>query len=109
MSNYYSKIDTTWKLIKNWHTYNSNILTYLQNTKMDFIVLKYDDFMIKQSEFERLQDFVGIELQDKRNISLYRHRKRKQHFTLVNILEWLNYAQTGYHLADIVRQLDELN
>lgn len=107
-SNYYFTANNAYKLIQNYYLYNSKILDYLRNTKMDFLVLNYYDFMTKQKKFELLQDFIGIKLQDKRNISLYRHRKQKK-ITLISILKWLNYLRTGYMLEVIVKQLDELN
>lgn len=61
------------KFIEKWCRYNSDILAYLQHTKMDYLVLDYQKLMTTSTEFDHLQEFVGLTLEDRRNTSLYRN------------------------------------
>jgi hypothetical protein len=95
-----------WKFIKRWCEYNAKILDYLQNTNRNFLVLSYQSLMKTQAEFERLQNFVGINLNDRRDLSLYRHRQQNDEF--IKHIAWLIEKQAGYHPEKILKSLDAL-
>ncbi len=96
-----------WKLMQRWCEHNVNIVNYLQNTQMDFLVLEYQRLMSTQEEFYRLQEFVGIELNDRRRMGLYRRRSSKK-FLLLEIAAWLIHKRTTHHPKRIVQQLETL-
>lgn len=67
-----------WKAITAWYVYYKNIISYLDDLSQDkFIIINYNKFMIDNREFKRLEDFVGISLNDRRNPDLYRGKRKK--------------------------------
>lgn len=96
-----------WKLVKRWCEYNSRVFTYLKDTKMDCIVLNYRKFMMNQSEFKRLCDFVGTNLSDQRKGNFYRHHPRK--YLYIRAAEWLLYKKTGKQIKKITEQLESFS
>jgi len=95
-----------WKLMKRWCEHNSRILSYLQNTQADSIVLSYQELMTTDTEFNRLQQFVGIKLNDEREKSLYRGREGA--YPLMKTAEWLVHKQTGYAVDEIIGRFEAL-
>ena len=95
-----------WRYMKTWSEHNANILTFLQNTTMDYLVLEYGCLMATMAEFNRLQDFVGVELKDRRQPGLYRNRDKR--YKLIDMASWLVHKQKGYHPQVIMEQLDSL-
>ncbi len=93
--------------INKWCQSNLAILNSLKNTKMDFLVLNYQDFLTKQSEFDRLQNFVGTRLVDIRDLNMYRHRQKESLF--IKLATWLNYQRTGIHAKQIIEQLEKFS
>jgi len=94
------------KFIEKWCRYNANVLAHLQKTQMDFLVLDYQRLMTTQAEFDRLQEFVGLELEDRRKKDLYRNRPKDS--VLVKIATRLVYKQTGHHPEKIMQQFEAL-
>jgi len=92
-----------WKLVKRWYEYNTRILTYLRNTRMHFIVFNYRELMTDDSEFKRLCDFIGKDLNDQREIDFYRHKPAK--YITVKTAEWLFRKKTGNEIKNIDEQL----
>lgn len=95
-----------WNSIRHWCEYNVRILYYLQNTEMDFLVLDYQQLMTTQTELDRLQEFVGLKLEDRRRVDLYRNRPKRSF--LVKMAVWLVYKQTGHHPEKILGRLNAL-
>jgi len=95
-----------WKLVKRWCEHNSRILTYLRSTQMEFVVLNYRDFMMVDSEFNRLQEFVGVKLNDRRQKKLYRGRS-EDHWQ-IRFASWLAHKQTGCAPRQLVEQFEAL-
>ncbi len=104
--NYYRQPYQAWQFMKNWCEYNNNILSYLNNTEMDFLVLNYHKLMTTQTEFEHLEKFAGIKLTDQRRMDLYRSRSEKS--PLIEIATWAVYKQTGLHPKNIMVQFEAL-
>jgi hypothetical protein len=103
---YYRNPSRAWKVLKRWCEHNISILTNLQHTQADFIVLNYREFMTDDAEFDRLQKFVGIKLNDQRKKGLYRNRSEE--YPLINIATWLIQQQTGHSPDKIIEQLEAL-
>lgn len=95
-----------WLLVKRWCEYNSRIVDCLQQTSLDFIVLDYQSFMRGETELDRLQNFVGKPLNDKRDKSLYHHYPENSQ--LLKIATAIVHRQTGYCVRDLVTQLELL-
>jgi hypothetical protein len=102
----YKNPSRAWKFMKGWCRYNSNVLSYLQNANLDFLVLSYGELMASDAEFNRLQEFVGIELNDQRKKSLYRNRTEE--YPLIEIATWLVHKQTGCTPGKIMEQFEAL-
>lgn len=95
-----------WRYIKSWCEHNHNIVTFLQNTQMEYIVLEYGCLVTTKTEFDRLQDFIGMELRDQRRPELYRNRNTR--YRLLDMAAWLVNKQKGYHANTIIEQLETL-
>jgi len=93
-------------LTKRWYEYNACIIKYLQQTDMQYLILDYSLSMREESEFLRLQDFVGKQLNDERDRSLYRSRGGK--YVLLTIAKWLYYIQTKRSVDEMARHLNML-
>jgi hypothetical protein len=95
-----------WRLVNRWCEHNTNILTHLQKAKVASLVLNYQELMTTQTEFDRLQEFIGFELEDQRKPSLY--RGRSQSSPLLRITIGLVQKRTGCNPGKIIAQLDAL-
>lgn len=103
---FYSIPTRAWKYINRWFEHNKMILDYLQNTETDFLVLSHRELMKTQAEFDRLQDFVGIKLEDRRVDSLWRNRSKE--YPLLKMALWLTSKKTGSSLQEVSRQFEAL-
>lgn len=101
----YQDLSVAIKLIHRWIEHNSLIAGYLEQTAMDYIVLEYRRLMAEQSEFDRLQAFIGRKLVDRRRKDLYRHRPKSEPLAL-KLASWLVEKQTGQSPAQITARLD---
>lgn len=95
-----------WKYLKAWSLHNSKILEYLSTTANEYVLLEYRRLMTTQEEFQRLEEFVGQSLVDKRNPKLYRNRESDS--ITLNVAEELIHRQTGERPALIMEQLEQL-
>ncbi len=97
---------SAWRLMMGWHQYNSKILSCLENTPMDFLVLNYRDFMTTDLEFNRLQEFIGLKIKDQRDKSLY--RSRAEAHLVLKMATWLVYLKIGSKPEDIINRFEAL-
>lgn len=95
-----------WRYVSSWCKHNHNIVTFLKDTKMEYIVLEYRRLMTTTDEFSRLQAFIGMPLMDRRKPELY--RSRDKHYRLIDLTGRLVQKQKGYHPRTITRQLETL-
>lgn len=95
-----------WKYLKAWLLHNSKILHYLANTTNEYVLLEYRRLMTTQEEYQRLEEFVGRTLTDKRNPKLYRNKGSDS--ITVNVAEEIIYRQTGEKPSLIMQQLEQL-
>jgi hypothetical protein len=102
----YLKFSLASQLLARWFEYNTNILFYFEESKADGLLLEYQQLMLTQEEFDRLQDFVDVKLNDQRQLGLYRHRVDSRdpiwEFALA-----LRYAQTKQRPEDLIEKLEE--
>lgn len=95
-----------WLLVNRWCEHNSNILTCLQNTKEEFLVLSFRQLMASDAEFRRLEAFVGVKLNDQRQKGLYRGHSKK--YLSLELATWLVRRRTGCSPERIVEQFEAL-
>lgn len=94
------------ELLARWFEYNTNILNFLRAAKSEILLLEYKQLMITQEEFDRLQDFVDVPLNDQRKINLYRNRSDGRD-PIWEIALALRYAKTKQRPEDVIKQLEE--
>jgi hypothetical protein len=66
-----------WVHLERWYVYNASIVKTLLETDQDYLVINYEALMTTDAEFERIQEFSGRKLEDKRRPDLYRSKKLK--------------------------------
>jgi O-antigen biosynthesis protein len=94
------------KLIKRWSEHNANIIDYIKNSEADYLMLSYQELMTSDTEFKRLEDFLGIKLNDRRNKSLFRSKNRD--WKLIEIADSLLGIINGRYIKDIMMDLKDL-
>jgi hypothetical protein len=62
------------RVLNSWAMYNMVIFQALADTAVPAITLSYEKLMQGETEFQRLKSFVGRDLVDVRDLSLYRNR-----------------------------------
>ncbi len=102
--NRYREPFLAWKYLKSWCEHNQCILDVLRTTSHDYLVLEYQALVTTQTEFDRLQAFVGRDLVDRRKPKLYRNRARS--FRILSMMEFLLQRRHGYHPQVIMQQLE---
>jgi len=95
-----------WKFMIRWCEYNSAILKYLSTTRMNYLVLSYHELMRAQTEFERLQQFVGFGLSDRRVKSLRRNHSDK--LPLLTMVKYFACHKTGCTSEALIERFDAL-
>ena len=106
LHHYHKNLSRACRFMTGWCQYNSNILAFLRNTSLDFVVLSYRELIVSGAEFSRLEEFVGTKLSDQRRQCLYRSRA-KGHL-LTSIATWWVHRQTGCRPSQIVEQFEAL-
>jgi len=94
------------QLVKRWYEHNARIVKYLQQTNIHYLILDYSLAMREQTEFNRLQRFVGARLNDERDTRLYRGRGGK--YIFLTIAKRLYYIQRKRSVDEMVRHLNVL-
>ena len=101
---YHTNFSRADSYLQRWWEHNANILRFLRETEMDFLVIDYHKLMTTDDEFQRLQDFVGRPLQDRRKPELYRSKARRDLFIrYADLMLRLRRGQTSHAL---MRELD---
>lgn len=94
------------KLVQRWSEHNASILKSLDRAGMPYIVLDYSRMMKDDQEFNRLQEFLGRKLVDRRRKDLYRHRQAPTSFPL-EMAKWFLKKQVGLDTQQITAQLED--
>jgi hypothetical protein len=95
-----------WRFLLRWCEYNSAIATCLQRTDASWLVLSYRELMETQAEFDRLQEFVGSNLEDRRVADLRRNRPGNS--PLLKAASYLAQRLAGYSPERLVDQFEAL-
>lgn len=92
--------------LERWQEHNLNILHFLENTTMDYLMLSYQDLMSGPLAFTQLERFVGRPLEDTRKAGLYRSKARGDIF-----LKWGDWAikrETGQDVSTTLSRLNKI-
>ncbi|MCP4574623.1 MAG: hypothetical protein GY838_19920 [bacterium] len=92
--------------LRRWHEHNQSIVEILRSTSMEHIVLDYRNLMTEDGEFNRLQEFVGRELEDRRRPDLYRSRQRQ--YLHLRAADWYLEKRRGWSTQDVLGDLAAL-
>lgn len=103
---WYQEPRRAWSYVRRWCEHNERLVRFLRETRHDWMLMNYGDFMTGDREFARLQEFVGRPLEDRRRKDLYRGRaKAYPSFEIAKALA----KMTGAANPDaIVRDLEAL-
>jgi hypothetical protein len=96
-----------WQFMSRWYEHNAGILNCLQNNSINALLLNYQSLVHTDTEFERLEKFVGFKLDDRRNKKLHRSRREKSTY-LLKIAGWLIQKRTGQHPDELQKQIQAL-
>ncbi len=89
-----------------WQDHNLNLINILEKSTSDYLLLSYRDLMTDDRAFEKLQEFVGRDLEDRRRSGLYRSKAGGDVFLhLAN--QWMG-RRDGVTWQKTMARLDEL-
>jgi hypothetical protein len=74
-----------WKALRAWRSYNSGVLEALRAAGKKGLLLRYEALMQGDSEFHRLEEFLGRPLADVRQPRQYRATSRNEIFTPIDL------------------------
>ena len=103
---YFANYRRAWYMVNRWCEHTAGLIATLEATPQDYIVLNYRELMTTDREFDRLQEFVGISLEDRRRKDLYRS-KVKSYLPLI-AADRIYRRRNGYGYADLMTQLDAI-
>lgn len=96
-----------WQFMSRWMEHNIGMISYLREAGEEYILLDYHRLMTTDSEFIRLQTFVGTDLVDMRNRQLYRAKKKRADLPL-RLAAWLIKVTSGRSKSEIMQTLENL-
>ncbi len=100
---YLTNFNRAYSYLHRWQEHNHNILRLLASSPNENIILGYHELMTDDSEFARLQNFVGRPLADRRKPELYRSKSRQDIF--IRFADWLLARRTGSSTDDTMNDL----
>lgn len=89
-----------------WCEYNMQIIKAIQATTVPWIVLSYSRLMQSDSDFRRLETFVGRPLRDERRPSMKRSHSSPS--LIYKLAKKLHTARTGIDPTSILSSMEEL-
>lgn len=87
-----------------WHEHNERLLGLVKSGRPNLLVLSYHELMSNDAELQRLRDFVGRNLVDRRQNNLYRGRPHPDVF--LRAASWWRDRRTGRPAAAVLADLD---
>ena len=79
-----------WRVLRAWSNYNRGMMEAVREGGRDCLILRYEDLMRSNTDFSRLEEFIGRKLQDVRNPGQYRARAKNPLFEPVERLMGLS-------------------
>lgn len=100
---YHTNFHRAYAYLHRWHDHNAALLRILAATPQPWIMVGYRELMSDDREFARLQDFVGMPLQDARRPGLYRNRPRRDVFlrAAYRLLQWRHGIAVERTMAEL--------
>ncbi len=95
---------SAWQYLSRWYEHNINILDYLRDTSREHVVLSYNKLMTEDREYDRLQEFVGYDLVDRRRKDLY--RSRDCDYPVLKALDKLLKLKRGHDIHGVMDMLE---
>jgi len=80
----FGSLTVAWRALRAWSNYNQGMLRAVEELESDALLIRYEDLMTGDSDFLRLQEFIGEPLVDVRNASQRRARARYLFFTILD-------------------------
>jgi len=100
----YSNPWRTYVHLRQWVEYNNALLALGKNPGDDFILLSFEKLMQSSEEVNRLADFLGRPVEDRRKSGM--HRNRSQGDLLFQAMRWLmNFG--AYSPAKMLKRLED--
>lgn len=98
-------VPRAWRVLHAWSQYNQGLADAVARAGRNALCLRYEALMSDESEFERLQEFVGRDLADMRRASSQRaHGHHPLRRSVGTALGW----KTGVNPERILARLDDL-
>jgi len=103
MRKHHTNFQRAQSYLQRWQEHNLNIISFLQQTSMPYLVLNYHDLMSRPETLGTLDEFLGTKLEDRRKPGLYRSRAKRDVF-----LKWADWnlgRKTGHTVASTMAGL----
>ena len=89
-----------WRVLRAWSNYNRGMLQAVREGEPGSLILRYEDLMKSDTDFLRLQNFIGRTLVDVRNPGQYRARARNPLFKPVERIMGLSSNGRPSHILN---------
>jgi hypothetical protein len=66
-----------WPAVRSWCDHNLPLIELVESGRRDTLVLSFERLVTSPEEFERLEEFIGVPLDDPRDPRRYRRRARR--------------------------------
>ncbi len=103
---YHTNFNRAYSYLHRWQEHNRNILSCLERSKMEYIVLSYRELMTSDSEFIRLNEFVGGGLEDRRKPDLFRSKTTMDIF--LRMADWFMDRKKGISVEKTMADMGAL-
>lgn len=100
---YHTNFSRAYSYLHRWQEHNRNILRFMETSKRERLVLSYNELMTEDAEFRRLEEFVGMKLEDRRRPDLFRSKSKKDIF--LKFGDWLLGRRSGITTKDTMEAL----
>lgn len=101
---YHTNFARAASFLDRWHEHNERLLRLAGEPGRDILFLGYHELMSDDAELQRLRDFVGRDLADRRQSGLYRGRPHPDVF--LRAASWWRDRRTGRPAAAVLADLD---
>jgi hypothetical protein len=103
---YHTNPSRACQFLRRWRMHNEGVYRYLTDGDPDYVLLNYNELVHTDEEFARLQDFVGLPINDVRRKDMHRSKAKRHPFLMYadTVLRW----REGYDYRDTHRQLEQL-
>ena len=95
-----------WRALRAWSIYNQGMMRAVEKSELDALLIRYEDLMSSNSDFLRLQEFIGETLVDIRNASQHRAHA---HYFLFTLLDRVMGLCSGERPSRTFRKLEALH